>query len=149
MTILVLICIIISLYITYCYYEYSTEGFTSEYTEKESINPVAYDPPSADLSSIINNEKLLTLPLITNNLPDNLITSQKCYELNAGEVLKNTRNYLQRTNNYIHTHPDSCSAPNQELIGSFYSPYNGIGSKPNPGTNMPLCRTEEALSLGS
>ena len=68
-------------------------------------------------------------------------TSERCYRVDKGEVLKKTRNYLQRTNNYIHTHPDSCSAPNHEFVGTFYAPADGVGSTPENGTNIPLSAT--------
>ena len=65
-------------------------------------------------------------------------TSQVCYQTDAGEVLKKTRNYLQRTNNYPRTYPDSCSAPFHEFLGTFYAPATGgIGQTPATGTNYP------------
>ena len=65
-------------------------------------------------------------------------TSQVCYQNDAGEVLKKTRNYLQRTNNYPRKYPDSCSAPFHEFIGTFYAPaMGGIGQTPATGTNYP------------
>jgi hypothetical protein len=66
------------------------------------------------------------------------MTSERCFRADIGESLKKTRNYLQRTNNYIHIHPDSCSAPNHEFIGTFYKPEDGVGLKPATGTNYPV-----------
>jgi hypothetical protein len=65
------------------------------------------------------------------------MTSEVCFRSDIGESLKKTRNYLQRTNNYQHLHPDSCSAPNHEFIGTFYTPFDGVGRYPSPGTNLP------------
>jgi len=65
------------------------------------------------------------------------LTSEKCYRTDIGESLKKTRNYLQRTNNYQREHPDSCSAPNHEFIGTFYTPKDGVGRYPEPGTKYP------------
>ncbi len=65
------------------------------------------------------------------------MTSQTCYKSDIGESLKLTRNFLQRTNNYIHSHPDSCSAPNHEFVGAFYKPFDGVGMKPASGANYP------------
>jgi len=65
------------------------------------------------------------------------MTSEKCYRSDIGESLKKTRNYLQRTNNYKRIHPDDCSAPNHELIGTFYTPFDGVGRNPASGTNYP------------
>jgi len=65
------------------------------------------------------------------------MTSQTCYKTDIGEALKPTRNYLQRTNNYMREHPDDCSAPNHELIGTFYTPWDGVGRTPACGTDYP------------
>ena len=65
------------------------------------------------------------------------MTSERCYRRDLGEGLKKTRNYLQRTNNYQHTYPDSCSAPNHEFVGTFYKPHEGIGSSPKSGFPLP------------
>jgi hypothetical protein len=65
------------------------------------------------------------------------MSSERCFRKDIGESLKKTRNYLQRTNNYQHIHPDSCSAPNHEFIGTFYKPEDGVGLKPKAGTNYP------------
>lgn len=65
------------------------------------------------------------------------MTSETCYRSDIGESLKKTRNYLQRTNNYPHIHPDSCSAPNHEFVGTFYTPFDGVGRTPASGTKYP------------
>ncbi len=73
------------------------------------------------------------------------MTSERCYRSDMGEVLKPTRNFLQRTNNYSRSHPDSCSAPNHEFIGTFYRPHEGIGATPESG--MPLPDLNKAQSM--
>jgi len=65
------------------------------------------------------------------------LNSEMCYRADIGESLKKTGNYLQRTNNYKREHPDSCSAPSHEFIGTFYTPVDGVGRKPASGTNYP------------
>jgi len=65
------------------------------------------------------------------------MTSETCYRSDIGESLKKTRNYLQRTNNYQHSHPDSCSAPNHEFIGTFYTPFDCVGRTPESGGDYP------------
>jgi hypothetical protein len=65
------------------------------------------------------------------------MTSERCYRSDIGESLKKTRNFLQRTNNYARSHPDSCSAPNHEFVGTFYNPYDGVGMKPGSGLPYP------------
>jgi hypothetical protein len=56
------------------------------------------------------------------------MTSERCYRSDVGESLKMGGTYLQRTNNYVRSHPDSCSAPNHEFVGTFYKPHEGIGA---------------------
>jgi len=46
-------------------------------------------------------------------------TAQKCYCTDYSRTLEMS-SYAQRTNNYIHKTPESCSAPNQDLILGFY-----------------------------
>lgn len=65
------------------------------------------------------------------------MTSETCYRSDIGESLKKTRNYLQRTNNYQRSHPDACSAPNHEFIGTFYTPFDGVGRTPESGGDYP------------
>jgi hypothetical protein len=60
------------------------------------------------------------------------MTSEKCFKSDLGEQLKPTRNFFQRTNNYMRTHPDDCSAPNHEFVGTFYKPHEGIGASLPP-----------------
>ena len=69
------------------------------------------------------------------------MTSETCYRSDKSEVLKKTRNFLQRTNNYQHSHPDSCSAPNHEFIGTFYKPFDGVGLTPENGQDIPPSST--------
>jgi hypothetical protein len=47
-------------------------------------------------------------------------TAQKCYQVDWARGLERAGSYAQRTNNYIHGYPDSCSAPYHELILNFY-----------------------------
>jgi hypothetical protein len=46
-------------------------------------------------------------------------TAAKCYGIDYKRTLEKS-SYAQRTNNYQHRRPDSCSAPNQDLILGFY-----------------------------
>lgn len=71
-------------------------------------------------------------------------TSEKCFRMDVGEALKKTRNYLQRTNNYPRSHPDDCSAPNHEFVGTFYRPHDGIGATPASGLPFPAFVTQNA-----
>lgn len=63
------------------------------------------------------------------------ITSPICYSQDQSEPLRPVRNFLQRTNNYLRTHPDSCSAPNHEMVGTFYLPTDTI--QPGAASGLP------------
>ena len=47
-------------------------------------------------------------------------TSKSCYETDFQARLERTGNFRQMTNNYKRGVPDSCSAPNHDLLLSFY-----------------------------
>ena len=91
----------------------------------------------------VHSEKLLAdarlVPMTLSEAENNWgeMTSERCYRTDLGESLKKTRNYLQRTNNYAHAHPDSCSAPNHEFVGTFYTPFDGVGRYPATGLPYP------------
>lgn len=87
--------------------------------------------------TIIENAKLKAMSLQQARENWGEMTSEKCYRSDIGESLKKTRNYLQRTNNYMHSHPDSCSAPNHEFVGTFYTPFDGVGRTPESGGDYP------------
>lgn len=48
------------------------------------------------------------------------LNSQTCFEGDFQSRLEKTGNYLQRTNNYRHQDPESCSSPLQEFVTAFY-----------------------------
>jgi len=48
------------------------------------------------------------------------LTAQTCYQKDFIEQSNKVGNYIQRTNNFRHAAPDSCSAPFTELVNSFY-----------------------------
>jgi hypothetical protein len=61
--------------------------------------------PTADLEAVARSD----------------ITSENCRMLDASEGLMLEGNYSQRTNNYLRTFPDSCSAPRHEFLLDFYN----------------------------
>jgi hypothetical protein len=48
------------------------------------------------------------------------VNSRSCYAASFDRFLEKTGNLRQITNNYKRGYPDSCSAPSQELVLSFY-----------------------------
>ncbi len=116
-------------------------------------NPITdsvYEPSGIDDESRLSpgnafsqsNEKLLSdyIPIQSNNEAENAwsrIPSQTCLKHDDGEKLKPLANYYQRTNNYKRTHPDDCSAPFHEMIGTFYKPTLGVGQTAPTGLPLP------------
>jgi len=135
------------------YNSYTTEGFLDAYAAtipasafKATVPPGPFDAGSALSPGLALNpatEKLVesaALPAMSVREAEGnwgAMTSEKCFRSDIGEALKPTRNYLQRTNNYQRAHPDSCSAPNHEFVGTFYKPFDGVGRYPSTGMNLP------------
>lgn len=103
--------------------------------EASHLSPGAAFDTSTE--TIVENAKLKAMPLQQARANWGEMTSEKCYRSDIGESLRKTRNYLQRTNNYQHSHPDSCSAPNHEFVGTFYTPFDGVGRTPDSGGDYP------------
>jgi hypothetical protein len=136
--------------LAYFYFRYKVEGFSdlnvSPLIFKPAVAPGGYDESSAlspGGANDTNTEKIVQSPglpaMSVGEAESNWgkMTSQTCYKSDIGESLKLTRNYLQRTNNYMRQHPDDCSAPNHEFIGTFYTPFDGVGRTPATGTDYP------------
>ncbi len=49
-------------------------------------------------------------------------TAQTCFDRDFGRSIERAGSYAQRTNNYKRGYPDSCSAPNHDLVLDFYVP---------------------------
>jgi hypothetical protein len=96
--------------------------------------------PGAALSQ--STEKLLSdfVPVQSEQTAEDAwakIPSQTCLATDQGEKLKPSRSYYQRTNNYKRTHPDDCSAPFHEMLGTFYAPTLGAGATIPTGLPLP------------
>lgn len=66
------------------------------------------------------------------------LTQQQCWEQDGHTIPQKLGDYNQRTNNYIHTYPDTCNSPFKELVGAFYAPREGaIGSPVPKGRSRP------------
>jgi len=51
-----------------------------------------------------------------------MLTAKTCYEADFEAATEKTGNYIQRTNNFKHGIPDSCSSQRTEMVNSFYVP---------------------------
>ena len=58
------------------------------------------------------------------------LTACSCRAIDTTAAIERVGNFRQITNNYKRGTPDSCSAPNQELVGAFYNikPINVIST---------------------
>lgn len=142
--------LVVGLVIGYLYFQYRQEGFV-DLNVSPSLFKATVAPGGAEEDSSLspggahdpNTEKIIAsagLPAMSVGEAESnwgRMTSQTCYKTDIGEALKPTRNYLQRTNNYKREHPDDCSAPNHEFVGTFYKPWDGVGRTPSCGTEYP------------
>lgn len=145
--------IAVVLFVGYMYASYlgsRAEGFSNLNVSPSLFVPAVAPGGAEETSDLspggandINTEKIIGSPglppMSVGEAESNWgrMTSQTCYKTDIGEALKMTRNYLQRTNNYKREHPDDCSAPNHEFVGTFYKPWDGVGRIPECGTGLP------------
>jgi hypothetical protein len=54
------------------------------------------------------------------------LTAKTCYEADFQAATDKTGNYIQRTNNFKHGIPDSCSSQRTEMVNSFYLPSSSL-----------------------
>ena len=92
---------------------------------------------TVETEMLLTSDRLIPMTAEESTTAWGKYTSERCYRSDMGEVLKPTRNFLQRTNNYPRSHPDSCSAPNHEFVGTFYRPHEGVGATPATGLPYP------------
>jgi hypothetical protein len=116
----------------------AVEGFSTEAAEPQGVEASLLAPVMST-----STEKLVASDTLVPQSEEEAIgnwsnmTSERCFRRDMAEPLMVTGNYLQRTNNYKHSYPDSCSAPNHEFVGTFYRPHEGIGSTPKSGLPLP------------
>ena len=103
----------------------------------QGMGTVGAEVKSVETEKLIASDRLIPMSAEEADGAWGKLTSERCYRSDMGEVLKQTGNFLQRTNNYPRSHPDSCSAPNHEFIGTFYKPHEGVGATPATGLPLP------------
>ena len=143
--------VIAALVVAYLYFQYKVEGFSNGLNVSPGLFVPKVEPGGHDEESSLSpgaalnpaTEKIIESPALpAMSIPEadsnfGKMTSERCFRTDIGESLKKTRNYLQRTNNYMRKHPDDCSAPNHEFVGTFYNPFDGVGRTPATGTAYP------------
>lgn len=87
-----------------------------KYREPFTLAPDNYDNTKADEPYALLSG---VLPVKTNQVKGPL-NSQSCYDHDFQTRLERTGNYIQRTNNYRHEDPESCTSPFQEFVTAFY-----------------------------
>jgi hypothetical protein len=105
------------LVLIYCMDYYSLHRYIlvkNSINYKESF--VNLDGAEVDQSySLLNG----VLPLKDKQIQGTL-NSQSCYDNDFNTRLEKVGNYIQRTNNYRHKDPESCSSPFQEFVTAYY-----------------------------
>lgn len=89
--------------------------------------PSAPAPAMNAAAELLLSDRVPVLPSNVARAQWATMTSERCLAVDAGEALKPVGTFAQRTNNYRRSHPDDCSAPSHELIGTFYAPAEGVG----------------------
>ena len=115
----------------------TASGRNPEGSPKESEEELQGADASAPYN-LLGSERLVGMTAEESIENVSRMTSERCFRYDMAEPLRKVRNFLQRTNNYSRSHPDSCSAPNHEMIGTFYRPHEGVGAQPAAGDRMPL-----------
>jgi len=123
----------------------SMEGFMGERYTVQSWLPspeVLTKPTVGDCPSSLENaaeyqgggkSPYKSYDLLPGGLPEPRIasgpTAAQCYEKDWSRGLELGGSYAQRTNNYRQNYPDSCSAPNHDLVLDFYKPKPTQGAR--------------------
>jgi hypothetical protein len=76
------------------------------------------NPPEADKKPVANYT-LLADEFAPATAPG-MLTAKTCFEADFQAATEKTGNYIQRTNNFKHGIPDSCSSQRTEMVNSFY-----------------------------
>ena len=96
------------------------EGFNGSQEVKGNLDiPGLMSPADATLETPRQPYNLLNGVLAEKGDKGSL-TAQTCYQKDFIAQSDKTGNYIQRTNNFRHAAPDSCSAPFTEMVNSFY-----------------------------
>jgi hypothetical protein len=129
-------------WITQVFQKIGLENFESGSSDMAPLGRMDPSGLSPGAAMSLSTEKLLSefVPVQSDSNADAAwanIPSQTCLASDQGEKLKPSRSYYQRTNNYKRTHPDDCSAPFHEMLGTFYAPTLGVGATAPSGLPLP------------
>lgn len=88
-------------------------------TRETSLSPGGYKDTTTE--KLVEGAGLRALSVDEARAKWATVNAERCFQADPSEERTQTRNYKQQTNNYIRNHPDSCSAPFKEFVGSFYA----------------------------
>lgn len=88
-------------------------------THETSLTPGGYKDTTTE--KLVEGARLRALSADEARAKWATVNAERCFQMDPSEERTQTRNYKQQTNNYIRHHPDSCSAPFKEFVGSFYA----------------------------
>ena len=96
-----------------------SDSWAAPFAQKGSDIEGFLAPAPASLDKPVNPYALLADTLSVKK-EGGQFTAQSCYEADFLAQSNKTGNHIQRTNNFRHLGPDSCSTPRTELVNSFY-----------------------------
>jgi len=93
-------------------------------TDSDSNAIMDFPPGKPGPSDVYNNQPyhllgdIMQPPRVKESV--SCVNSRSCYATDFNRMIEKTGTFRQLTNNYKRSTPDSCSAPNQELVLNFY-----------------------------
>jgi hypothetical protein len=96
------------------------ESFSDATPQQVAVVKGVIEETNENPANVSSSSLLLNPPLSEKNTKGNL-TAKSCYDTDFYRHTDKVGNYIQRTNNFRHGSPESCSSPLTELVNSFYS----------------------------
>lgn len=115
-------------YVTYVENFADQPAFVASEPEKDDVTTFLPNSPAVanldvnDTYTLLRGDNGITpMPAPGQN---SCVNSQTCYMTDFSHLLEQGGNFRQFTNNYKRQGPDNCTAPFQEMVASFYKPYD-------------------------
>jgi hypothetical protein len=97
------------------------ESFSDATPEQVAVVKGVVEETNEKPSNVSSSSLLLNPPLSEKEKnKQGYLTSKSCYDTDFYRHTDKVGNYIQRTNNFRHGYPDSCSSPLTEFVDSFY-----------------------------
>jgi hypothetical protein len=100
-----------------------------DYIDPTMNSGFAPDGVMPDVANFTDGEQVLMKDSIKVQTKSGLgsHTAASCATQDRSRQMEVGGQYIQRTNNYRHEYPDSCSSPFTEFVDSIYEPKDGVG----------------------